>query len=186
MITAGYQGCFQSKLSLFHPMRHIPRTNPNGDLNISPVEGNTFANCRSMENIQILTQSGGVNKYVCKHIAKMDEQNFVIVKTDSHKNGKLVKKSAYLHKNESPETKKNEKNVEAPQGRIISHMEILHQILQCPEESIQTFPKESRTDIRKTNRTEIAQLEDSSANHLQLMGHSSLQRGINIQKETLK
>ena len=64
------------KLSFLHPRRHIPPTNPNNDINMSPVEGYTFSNFRSMQNIQYLTQTGGVNKYVCKYIGKIDEQNY--------------------------------------------------------------------------------------------------------------
>ena len=60
----GYVKKWKSKLAFLHPQRHIPPTNPNNDINMSPVEGYTFANCRSMQNIQLLTQSGGVNKYV--------------------------------------------------------------------------------------------------------------------------
>ena len=55
---------------------------------MSPVEGYTFANCRSMQNIQILTQCGGVNKYVCKYIGKVDKQNYVVVQANNaHGNG---------------------------------------------------------------------------------------------------
>ena len=50
---------------------------------MSPVEGYTFSNCRSMQNIQLLTQTGGVNKYVCKYIGKVDEQNYVADKANN-------------------------------------------------------------------------------------------------------
>lgn len=63
----------------FHPKRHIPPTNPSDDLNMSPVEGKTFAVTRAMQNAQLLTDCGGVNKYVCKYIGKIDEKNYVIV-----------------------------------------------------------------------------------------------------------
>ena len=78
-----------------HPRWHIPPTNLNNDLNMSPAEGYTFSNCRSMQNIQVLTQSGGVNKYVCKYIGKIDKQNYIIVSTNG--TGKLVIKSTFLH-----------------------------------------------------------------------------------------
>jgi predicted GIY-YIG superfamily endonuclease len=157
----GYRYPFKSKLPIFHPKRHIPPTNPNGDLNISPVEGYTFANCKSMQNIQVLTQSGGVNKYVCKYIAKLDEQNYVVMKTDSYKNGCLIKKSVFLHNTKVSTTKINEesernasKDAKLPQGRCISHLEMIHQLLKYPEVvtnlrfvTIQTVPLEMRSGV---------------------------------------
>ena len=52
----GYPSEFKSNHPFFHPTRHIPPTNPNDDCNMSPVEGKTFSACRSMQNIQCLTQ----------------------------------------------------------------------------------------------------------------------------------
>ena len=69
---------FKSKLDFFHPKRHIPPTNPTGGMNISPVEG-YIAVCRSMQNCQRLTGTGGCAKYVCKYVGNIDEQNHVIV-----------------------------------------------------------------------------------------------------------
>ena len=63
---------FKSKCSFFHPKRHIPPTNPTHDINMSPVEGYTFAVTRSMQNIQWLTNCGGCNRYVIKYIGKID------------------------------------------------------------------------------------------------------------------
>ena len=57
----------------FTPKQHIPPTMSTHDMNMSPVEGKTFAACQSMQNIQMLTDCGGVNKYVCKYIGKIDE-----------------------------------------------------------------------------------------------------------------
>ena len=61
--------------SFFKPNRHIPPTNPNDYLSISPAEGRTFAMCKSMQNAQSLTNTNGLNKHVCKCIGKMDEAN---------------------------------------------------------------------------------------------------------------
>ena len=77
----------------FHPRRHIPPTKPSDNINMSPCEGYTFANCLSMQNIQVLTQGGGVNKYICKYIRKLDEQNYIVVLVDPETNGQLIKKS---------------------------------------------------------------------------------------------
>ena len=46
---------FKSRLSFFHPKRHIPAVNWTHDVNISPTEGYTFAFCQSMHNIQVIT-----------------------------------------------------------------------------------------------------------------------------------
>ena len=104
----GYVKKWKSKLAFLHPQRHIPPTNPNYDINMSPVEGYTFANCRSMQNIQILTQCGGVNKYVCKYIGKVDEQNYVIVQANNaYGNGSfsLSTKTTFLHNNKVSSSK---------------------------------------------------------------------------------
>ena len=87
---------FKSRLSYFHPRRHIPPVNWAHDLNMSPVEGHTFTYCQSMQNIQYITNCGGCNKYVIKYIGKIDEQNYVIVYSDSHTNGKLVTKAFFF------------------------------------------------------------------------------------------
>ena len=61
--------------SFFNPKRHIPPTNPNDDINMSPVENVTFAVCKSMQNIQILTGSNGCYKYCCKYMSKIVAEN---------------------------------------------------------------------------------------------------------------
>ena len=40
---------------------------------MSPVEGYIIANCHLMQNIQILTQFGNVNKHICKYIRKVNK-----------------------------------------------------------------------------------------------------------------
>jgi hypothetical protein len=135
----GFKNNFKSNLDFFHPKRHIPATNPCGDTNMSPVEGYTFSVCRSMQNLQILVGTGGVNKYVCKYIGKIDETNYVVIKIDGH--GRLVTRAHFLHNTKVTSTKiqedkvreKENRNSNAPQGRIISQMEMLHLILQYPE-----------------------------------------------------
>ena len=86
---------FKSTLDFFHPVRHIPPTNATDDMNISPVEGYTFAVCRSMQNIQVLTGAGGCSKYVLKYISKIDEQNYVVVSVEGQ--GKITTRANYLH-----------------------------------------------------------------------------------------
>ena len=125
---------------LFHIKSHIPPINPTNDMNMSPVEGYTFAACRSMQNAQILTECGGVNKYVYKFIVKFNEHNFVVVSTDAHKNGSLVTKGTLLHNTKVKISKINEDKIHenrkdsnhAKCGTIIQ-MEILHVMLKYPE-----------------------------------------------------
>ena len=153
---------WKSKLAFLHPQRHIPPTNPNYDINMSPVEGYTFANCLSMQNIQILTQCGGVNKYVCKYIGKVDEQNYVIVQANNaHGNGSfsLSTKTTFLHNTKVSslkfqEDKNRKKHNNKPQAQYISHMEQLSQMLRYAEVTtdlrfvnIPTMPLEYHTGI---------------------------------------
>ena len=60
----------------------------------------------------------GCNKYTIKYIGEMDEQNYVTVHTDSHKNGQLMAKSTFLHNTKLSskynEEKLQEKNVKFP------------------------------------------------------------------------
>ena len=79
----------------FTTKRHIPPMMNTFDLNMSPVKGKTFSACLSMQNIQTLTNCGGVNKYVCKYIGKIDKQNYVVVHVDGK--GQLVTKGQFLH-----------------------------------------------------------------------------------------
>ena len=82
----GYEVPFKSSLEYFHSKHHIPPTNPTGDINMSPVDGYLFTACRSIHNVQWLTNSGGVNKYVVKYIGKIDEESYVIISTDTYSN----------------------------------------------------------------------------------------------------
>jgi hypothetical protein len=159
----GYEAPFKSSLEYFHPKRHIPPTNPNGDINMSPVDGYLFTACRSMQNVQFLTHCGGVNKYVVKYIGKIDEQNYVIICTDGSKIGKLVSKAFFLHNTKVSTSKFNEdkvkdqnRNKNHVQGRAISQNEMVHVMLRYPEVStdlnfisIPTIPLELRAGVDK-------------------------------------
>ena len=159
----GYEAPFKSCHEYFHPKRHIPPTNPTGDINMSPVDGYFFTACRSMQNVQWLTQAGGVNKYVVKYIGKIDEQNYVIVSTDSQKNGKLVSKAYFLHNTKVSTSKINEEKLKDQnrmkhhvQGRAISQNEMLHMMFKYQEvftdlnfTAIPTIPLELRAGVVK-------------------------------------
>jgi hypothetical protein len=164
----GYEQKTTFNLPYFYPQRHIPPTNPSDDMNISPVEGKTFAACRSMQNIQLLTNCGGVNKYVCKYIGKIDESNYVIINVDGQ--GQLVTKHHFLHNTKIATSKFNEENVRREkrdashvQGRCISQMEMLHVMLKYPEIitdlnfiNISTLPLELRPAVEKDKKIQIS------------------------------
>ena len=127
---------FVSTLPFFHPKRYVPPTNPTDDRNISPVEGYIFAITKSMQNVQKLTGAGGCSKYVCKYIAKIDEQNYVIICVDGE--GCLVSKATFLHNikvssSKAAEDSERKKHSNKPQGRCISQMEMMHVMLKYPE-----------------------------------------------------
>ena len=83
-------GNFETDHDFLKPTRHIPPTNPIDGHNMSPVEGYTFAQLRSMQNVQSLLYSPVTNKYIYKYTGKMDENNRIVVSTNAHKNGKLI------------------------------------------------------------------------------------------------
>ena len=89
-----------------------------------------------MQNVQILTGIGGCSKYVCKYIAKVNEQNYVVVEVDGV--GKSVTKATFFHNTKITSSKIGEdkdrrKDSKKPQGRCISHLKMLHMTLKYPE-----------------------------------------------------
>lgn len=93
----GWEGEFVSFHPFFRPMRHIPSTNANLDMNISPVETRTFVACRSMQNIQSLTHSNGCNRYVVKYVGKLDRGSYVIFSCNPNKLGAITAEANFLH-----------------------------------------------------------------------------------------
>ena len=76
---------------------------------MSPVETKLFSACRSMQNIQSLHCTNGVNKYVCKYCAKLDQQNYIIAKSHPFDSGTLITKSHFLHNTKITTSAINEK-----------------------------------------------------------------------------
>ena len=160
----------------FTPKRHIPPTMSTFDMNMSPVEGKTFSACLSMQNIQMLTDCGGVNKYVCKYIGKIDEQNYVVIFVDGK--GQLVSKGQFLHNTKISTSKKNEDDARAkerfishPQGRAISQNEMVHLLLKYPETitnltfiHISTLPLEFRAGAEKREKSDSLPLRQRNQN----------------------
>ena len=67
----------KSSMDVSRPKRHTPPTNPKNpinNMNMSPVEGYKLVVFRSMQNAQMLTECGELNKCVCKHIRKKYKQ----------------------------------------------------------------------------------------------------------------
>ena len=178
----GYVEPFKSRLDFFHPKRHVPPVLWTHDMNISPVESKTFVMCRSMQNIQRLTATGGCNKYVVKYLSKIDEQNYVIISTDVHKNGVLKTREEFIHNSKISSSKyfedamkEHRKDKNRPRGRAISIMEMLHSMLKYSEvttdlrfEVIPTTPLELRPGItfkklrpKREDAAEVGVLVDS-------------------------
>ena len=89
-----------------------------------------------MQNIQVITDSGGCNKYIIKYIGKIDSQNFVIVYTNSHSNGRLVTKATHIHnsklsssKTNKDKAQKNKRENSHASGKGISINEIFYALL---------------------------------------------------------
>ena len=145
----------------FNPTRHIPKIHPPEDFNISPVEATLFILCRSMQNVQLIRGTGGCNKYVCKYIAKVDEQNYVVVSTNENLRDRLKVTAEFLHNTKISSSAKAEKDLQdkkyskdAPKGRMISLNEMLHVMLKYPEvitdlqfTTIPTVPLEQRARL---------------------------------------
>ena len=134
-------------------------------MNSSPVEGKIFAVTKSMQNVQRLTGAGGTAKYVCKYIAKIDEQNYVVVEVDGE--GKMISKVSFLHNTKITSSKiaqdrERKKNANKNEGRVITTFEMLHVILQYPEiitnlnfVKVTTMPLEYRAGIKMTTEDRV-------------------------------
>ena len=64
--------------------RNIPVNYTDGQ-NTSPVEEYISSICKSMQNIQKITNTGGCNKYTIKYCGKIKEQNYVILYANTNK-----------------------------------------------------------------------------------------------------
>ena len=64
-------------------------------MNISPVDSYNFSVFKSVQNIQVLRESNGCVKYVCKYIEKFDKKKYVVI--GIYGKGKLVTKVVLLY-----------------------------------------------------------------------------------------
>ena len=59
-------------------------------------------------NAQVITQTYGCNKFICKYVGKIDEQNYVVVSTSGNKNGSLITIATFLNNTNISSPKLNE------------------------------------------------------------------------------
>ena len=149
---------FESNLDYFHPKKHIPPTNPNDHTNGSPVISEFFVVMKGMQNAQQMNGAGGTAKYVCKYLAMVDAQNYVVIEVDG--TGKLITKSRFLHNTKITssniaESKAKEKRMQDKnEGKCICDIEMLATMLKYPEiitniefKKVSTMPLELRGGI---------------------------------------
>ena len=160
----GVASLFKSSEDIFHPSRHIPPTNPNGDVNMSPVESKTFIACKSMQNCQYLQHTNGCNKYCCKYCVKVDQNNVIDIKSAHKVNGSLKVNSTFLHNTKISRSAQNEEKArdnkrlsQKPTGKGVALTQMLHAMLGEKEVhtdmnfvTICTLPLEFRTGFATT------------------------------------
>ena len=89
-----------------------------------------------MQNVQKLTGTGGTSNYVCKYIAKIDEQNYVIIEVNDE--GKIVSKSSFLHNtkvslSKIASDKERASHAKKINAHIITKNEMLHVHMKYPK-----------------------------------------------------
>ena len=88
-----------------------------------------------MQNVQFLTSSCGLNNYICKYIAKIDEHNHVIIRSNPYDKGVLIYQSTFTHNTKITSSAINEthhlksRGKSHPKGRATSLMEIFQFML---------------------------------------------------------
>ena len=70
--------------TVLQPRRHMGKVTPSAKENLSPVVPEFFALTRSQQNVQVITGTGAVSRYVAKYIVKMDAGNRCVVYSDCH------------------------------------------------------------------------------------------------------
>ena len=93
-----------------------------------------------MQNIQRITDTGSCNKYWIRYIGKIFNQNYVILYSDGHTNGKLVTKTSFLNNTQLSNSKYNEeKKIITKQEnyrdrvRAVLEIDMLHNMLRYSE-----------------------------------------------------
>ena len=93
-----------------------------------------------MKNIQCLIHSGGINKYICKYVGEIDENDHIIVRAHVHDKGVLISQSTFLNNTKISSSAINEmkalqksRGKNHSTGQEISHMEIMKMLWNYPQ-----------------------------------------------------
>ena len=112
------------------------KCNPNDRHSISPSNDFWFATTMSIQNLQILTGTVGVAKYIVKYVTKLDDGNGCVVFADAHTSAITRVGDDFLHKRKIATSSANEEKKIAkarhrkhPTGRDIALVEVLHHML---------------------------------------------------------
>jgi hypothetical protein len=73
----------QYTIPYFQPTRHMAPCITNAQCNMSPIIPEYFMMFKSMHNAQVISQSNGTSKYICKYVTKIDEGNKAILFSNS-------------------------------------------------------------------------------------------------------
>jgi len=110
--------------------------NPNEGHNISPCNDVWFASTMSMQNLQILTGTNGVARYIVKYVTKLDDGNRCVVFADAHTSAIMRVDHEFLHNTKVPASKANEKkkfakarHFQHPIGRDIALVQVFQHML---------------------------------------------------------
>ena len=147
---------------LFEPKRYMGALHPGARCNMSPVIPEFFAVTKSMQNVQILSGTNAVAKYVVKYVVKMDKGNRCTIWADPHNGAVHRAEYQFLHNTKVVGSKINEDKAheksrkwKLPSGRAVAFTEMQQQILGYPElmtnivyERICTKPFELRSSTR--------------------------------------
>ena len=163
---------------------------------ISPVNGRLFAACRSSQNLQVCT-TYSTSRYVAKYVAKMDENNRIVLHVDG-KDPELYRlDDIFLHNTKITSSAINEKLAAAsersknhPTGRAMSSMEMMQLILGNPQvyhsmeyKQVSTMALGQRPGIEQKGNMKLAdedRLTDLASDQIELV---ALRRSIIVGDE---
>jgi len=143
-------------------LRHIPPTKARSG-KFSPCNGRMFAATRSNQNLQIVSRKW-VNSYLIKYCVQKDQSNAVFLKADPKTRDLYYAESKFLHNTKISSSARHEqssimksRHAGFPQGRVVSHFEMMQLILGYPEIhtniellKITTAPLELRGGMRRS------------------------------------
>ena len=129
----------QYTIPYFQPTRHMAPCITNAQCNMSPIIPEYFMMFKSMHNAQVISQSNGTSKYICKYVTKIDEGNKAILFSNSRTEDIRVG-SQFLHNTKIATSAINESKAfqskrykNHPTGTEFPDIYSLHLILGYPE-----------------------------------------------------